>query len=180
MDSNKIGGNPFLPPDKLPIKKTEQNKALNKKDEDADSAKQVAVEEHELSGLFKLSPQKVVSKLSGLLEKSLKDPKVEKLLTEFKIPPNSRQALALCTFSCLKDLLGKRFNLSAEDEKAIFEAIKEEHEEDASKGSIDPDEKKKRKKERRKKSKPIVNAILLLVDESMSKLDEGKGLSLQS
>lgn len=181
MDPNKIGGNPFIPPDKLPIKKTETTKAQKANDDVDEKVRGQAGDDTALSGIFKLPPQKVVSKLSGLLERSLKDPKVEKLLTEFKVPSNSRQALALCTFSCLKDLLGKRFNLSSEEEKAIFDAIKNEFEEDSQKGQIDPDERKKRKRERRKKSKPLINAVMLLIDESMNKLEsENKGLSLES
>ncbi len=174
MDPSKIGGffsgkeplNPLNSPDKA------------NKNKDKTSTNQISnADNSELSGLFKLPASKVVSKLSSLLEKSLADPKVEKLVTEYKVPANSRQALAFCTYACVKQLVGGKFNISADDEKSLLEAIKEEYEEDANK-PLDPDEKKKRKRERRKKSKKTVNALMCLIEEAICHLEKGKEQSL--
>ncbi|MFN5540359.1 MAG: hypothetical protein ACK481_09955 [Candidatus Melainabacteria bacterium] len=175
MDPSKLGLPGFGPLNPLG-KPTEKAKQTESKE-----GKKAAVpSSNNWGGLFELAPNKLVGKLSSLLEKSLSDPQVEKLITEYKVPPDSKQALAFCTYSCLKQLLGKKFNLSAEDEKAVFDAIQEEYEKNASKEPVDPNEKRKRKRERRKKSKPNVNAIMMLIEESVEKLESERGLSLSS
>lgn len=183
IDPSKFGGPNFFPPDKglNPLGKNEPTKGPQAKKDKTETNQVSAQDDNELGALLKLPPNKVVSKLSGLLEKSMNDPKVEKLLVDYRIAPNSRQALAFCTYSCLKQLLGKRFNLTPEDEKALFEAIQQEYEEDSAKTPIDPDERKRRKQERRKKSKPSVNAMMILIGESIKTLERDHGgLSLQS
>ncbi|MDX1920408.1 MAG: hypothetical protein SFU25_06695 [Candidatus Caenarcaniphilales bacterium] len=188
MDTSKIPGPGFFPDNSLnQIKKTDQKKTdVAKKKESTEQA--TSSDDGELGALFKLPPHKVVSKLTSLLEKSLSDPKVEKLLTQYQIPAGSKQALAFCTLSCLKSLLGKKLALSPEDEKAVMDAIIEEFEEDVTAESLDPDERKKKqdqrkqkRKQRRSKSKPSVNAVMTLVEECMKTLEKSKGgFSLQS
>ncbi|MDJ0625629.1 MAG: hypothetical protein QNJ31_04590 [Candidatus Caenarcaniphilales bacterium] len=178
MDPSKIGGPNFFPDKFNPLAKPELKKqAGNKEGTNLISSSQ----ESELSGLFKLPPHKVVSKLSQLLEKSFKDPQIQQVLNQLKIPPNSRQALAFCAFSCLKELLSKKFPISAEEEKEILKAITEEFEEDSLE-DIDPDEQKRRKserkkqrRERRKNSSKTINAMLTLVEESIKTLEKNKG-----
>lgn len=175
MDPSKIGG--FFGKDPLnPLGKTD--KAQNKQKTPSNITNNASTEEaSEFGGLFKLPPSKVISKLNTLLEKSLNDPKVEKLITEAKIPANSRQALAFCTYACIKQLIGNKINLSNEDEKNLFEAIQLEYEEDANK-PLDPDERKKRKRERRKKNKKPVNALMQLIEETINHLEKSKEHSL--
>lgn len=183
IDPSKVGGPNFFPPDKVPkpIDKESLKGPQSKKDKTETSQVSSSEDSGELGALLKLPPHKVISKLSGLLEKSLNDPKLEKLLIDFKVPPNSKQALAFCTYACLKQLLGKRLNLTGEDEKALFEAIQQEYEEDSSKTPIDPEERKRRRRERRKKSRSSVNAVMLLIQESLTNLERDKGgLSVQS
>lgn len=188
MDSSKIPGPGFFPDNSLnPIKKQDQKKADALKKKDAPSLP-TSADDGELGSLLKLPPNKLVSKLTSLLEKSLNDPKIEKLLTQYQIPAGSKQALAFSTFSCLKALLGKRLSLTGEDEKTILDAIVEEFEEDVAAESADPDERKKKqnqrkqkKKERRAKSKPSINAVMTLIEESLKTLEKSKGgFNLQS
>lgn len=188
MDPSKIPGPNFFPDSSLnPIKKQDQKKAETPKKKDAQNLTS-SVDDGELAGLLKLPPNKIVSKLTALLEKSLNDPKIEKLLTQYQISAGSRQALAFSTFSCLKSLLGKKLSLTGDDEKSILEAIVEEFEEDVAAESADPDERKKKqnqrkqkRKERRSKSKPSVNAIMTLIEESLRNLEKSKsGFNLQS
>ncbi len=171
MDTSKIGGPNFFP--EKPIGKTDSVKKSSS-EKKVEGGQVQSAEENEWGNVFKLPPHKLVSKLTGLLEKSLSDPKVEKLMLENKIPTGSKQALAFCTYSCIKQLLGNKFALNAEDEKALIEAIQQEYEEDA-KQPIDPDEKKRRRRERRKKSKPKVNAIMTLLQESIKNLERNSG-----
>ncbi|HEY9885871.1 MAG TPA: hypothetical protein V6C96_01285, partial [Vampirovibrionales bacterium] len=160
---------PENPLNKLFKSNKEQGKGSQTNKNVAGSAK-----ENPLASLFKLPPHKIVSQLSGLLEKSLKDPNVEKLLTQFKIPLGSQQAIAFSAFACLKELLAKTHNLTPDEEKAILKAILEEFD---SVEDTDPDERKKKqkeknkkKKERKAKSNPKVNAYMLLVEETMNTL----------
>jgi hypothetical protein len=182
IDPSKIGGPNFFPPDKVPQPgKNEPLKGPQKKDKSENNQVASSQEDNELGALMKLPPHKVVGKLNSLLEKSLNDPKIEKLLIDYRIAPNSKQALAFCTYSCIKQLLGKRFHLNPEDEKALFEAIQLEYEEDSAKEQIDPDERKRRKKERRQKSKSSVNVVMILIQESLKTLERDHGgLSVQS
>ncbi len=143
-------------------------------------------ENNSLNGLFQLPPHQVVKRLSSALQKYANDPKLEKLLLEFKISPHGKQAIAFCTFACLQDLIGHKLKLTPDEEKNILEALKNEYEKDSSKEVIDPDERKKRKKERKKKNKPKVNALLSLIDECISKLpsknldSEGSSLNINT
>ncbi|MDX1918864.1 MAG: hypothetical protein SFT81_06980 [Candidatus Caenarcaniphilales bacterium] len=183
MDLSKIGGMPNIPPDKSiqPKTKSDDLKAARKSGDAEKSA--LSAEEQELGEILssRLSPAKVVKMLSKVLEKSVADPKIEKLLNEYKIPPNSRQALALCAYTCVKDTLNSKLNVSSDEEQKILEAIQTEYEKDAHKEPIDPNERKKRKRERRKKNKAKVNALLQLIEDTLKNLEREKGsLSLQS
>ncbi len=174
VDFNKIIPNFPLPPERPQSQtdKADQKAKLSEKKASPNSQVK-AGEEPELDGLVdKLPPDKVISKLGELLEKSVKDPRVEKMLLEMKVSPDSRQAVALCAFSCIKQILGKRLNLTNDDEKSVLESIKQEYEESVQKqGSLDPDERKKKQRERKKKSKPKVNALLHIIEEALHKLD---------
>jgi hypothetical protein len=171
MDPGKIGGSNFFPDKSLnPLNKTGSQNRADKKKETSEAGASIVSEENEMGGLFRLPPDKVVKKLGALLEKSLSDPKVEKLITGYKIAPNSRQALAFCTYACIKQLLGSKY-LGPDDEDKVLKAIKEEYEENADQ-SIDPDERKKRRNKRRKENKPKVNAVMALIQESLKNLEK--------
>ena len=189
MDPSKIGGSNWFPDQNSlgRAKKQEQEEKAIAKNKDAKDTQGLKAGK-ELGGLLKLPADKVVNRLSSLLEKALKDPSVNQLLTETKIPAHSQQAIALCTWSCLKQLFGKRLNLSAEEEKAILRALEEEYEKDLrEQDPTDPDEKRKKKedrkrqKEKRKQQNSAkVNAVLKIIEESISRLEGDKTLSIES
>jgi hypothetical protein len=179
MDSTRITGGPGFFPDKGNLDKTNKKQA-NKPPEDSPEEKLqfTGGSDNELSSLLKLPPHKIVTKLNTLLERSFNDPNVQKLLTEFKIPVGSRQAIAFSAFACLKDLLKSKLKLSEEDEKAVLDAIKEEFEETVGDKQETGEERKKKKRERRKKNKPNVNAILTIIEGTFVNLEKKRELRI--
>lgn len=146
-------------------------------------ASQQVQQEHQISGssgVFSgLSPEKLTQKVVSFLEKAGKDPKVMEALMGQTISSSNSQVMAFATYGVIKHLFGKKFSLSEEDEKALFEAIKQEYEEDKTDATkiLNPDERKKRKKERQKKAKKKVNLIMALIDKSIEKLEQQANVS---
>lgn len=182
MDNKVNPFQPNLPPISTPKPiKTQAKEARLENEENSEIDNNLNTEKNNsLNSLFQLPPNQVIKRLTSALNKYSQDPKLEKLLLELKISPTGKQAIAFCTFACLKDLIGNKLKLTEEDEKNILEALKNEYEADTSKETIDPDEKKKRKKERKKKNKPKINALISLIEDCMSKLEQNKELNKES
>ena len=180
MDPSKISGGNWLP-EKNPL-----NNSLKPKQEEKTTGKtpKGVKEGKEWGGLFELPSPKVVKRLTSLLEKTLSNPQVNQLVTEAKIPPYNQRAIALSTWSFLKQLFGKNLNLSSEEEKELLQYIEENYTEDSREEATDPDRQKKKKKEQKKSKRaksPKVELVIKIIDKSLVRLfSENRTLSLES